>query len=221
MRFDVITIFPRMFDSYINESIIKRARDKKLIDIRIHDLRAFTKDKHKKVDDRPFGGGPGMVLKAEPLMRALDFLLKKNKAKKIRIILFSAAGKQFDAKMARDAAQKYNRIIMIAGRYEGVDDRIFKALKSMRYKLESISIGPYVLTGGELPAMVCMDAISRHIPGVLGKQESLEETRYGVGVPAYTRPEVFEYKKKKYYVPKELISGSHALIEEWRKKHTI
>jgi len=210
MRFDIITIFPTMFDSYLNESIIKRARERKLADIHIHDLRKFAADKHNKVDDRPFGGGPGMVLKAEPLMRAIESIPKK---KKHLIILFSAGGSLFDSAATRIWVRKYDQVIMIAGRYEGVDERIKKI-----FKIQEISIGPYVLTGGELPAMVVMDALSRHIPGVLGKEESLEETRYGVGLPAYTRPEVVEYKKKKYRVPKELLSGNHALIEEWRKK---
>ncbi|MDP3779343.1 MAG: tRNA (guanosine(37)-N1)-methyltransferase TrmD [bacterium] len=220
MRFDIITIFPGMFDSYINESIIKRAREKKLVDIYVHDLRAFTEDKHNKVDDRPFGGGPGMVLKAEPLLRAVDMILKKSKVKKskVKVILFSAGGEQFDAKMSSNWVKKYDQIIMIAGRYEGMDERVLNVLQTTNYKLQTISIGPYVLTGGELPAMVVVDALSRHIPGVLGKEESLEETRYGVGMPAYTRPEVFEYKGKKYRVPEELLSGNHALIEEWRKK---
>jgi len=210
MRFDIITIFPGMFDSYINESIIKRAREKKLVDIHVHDLRSFTEDKHNKVDDRPFGGGPGMVLKAEPLARAIGSIPKK---KKHIIVLFSAGGELFDAPRTRAWIKKYDQVIMIAGRYEGVDERIKKI-----FKIQEISIGPYVLTGGELPAMVVMDALSRHIPGVLGKEESLEEMRYGVGLPAYTRPEVFEYKRKKYRIPEELLSGNHALIEEWRKK---
>ncbi len=213
MRFDIITIFPGMFDSYINESIIKRAREKKLVDIHVHDLRSFTEDKHNKVDDRPFGGGPGMVLKAEPLARAIASIPKK---KKHLIVLFSAGGALFDSPTTCAWVNKYDQIIMIAGRYEGVDDRIKKI-----FKIQEVSIGPYVLTGGELPAMVVMDALSRHIPGVLGKEESLEETRYGVGLPAYTRPEVFEYKRKKYRVPEELLSGNHALIEEWRKKRGI
>lgn len=209
MRFDIITIFPSMFDSYLNESIIKRAREKKLADIRVHDLRAFADDTHNKVDDRPFGGGPGMVLKAEPLARAMASIPKK---KKYLIILFSAGGKLFDAPNAVRWAKKYDQIIMIAGRYEGVDERIKKI-----FKIQEVSIGPYVLTGGELPAMVVIDALSRHIPGVLGKEESLEETRYGVGVPTYTRPEVIECKRKKYRVPKELLSGDHKKIDEWRK----
>ena len=223
MRFDILTIFPNIFDSYLNESIIKRAREQKLVDIRVHNIRTFANDTHKKVDDRPFGGGPGMVMKVEPLVCALDDILHTSKIKKSKrkIILFSAGGEQFDAKKAAQWPKKYDQIIMIAGRYEGVDERIFKFLQATSYKLQALSIGPYVLTGGELPAMVLIDAISRHIPGVLGKEESLEETRYGVGVPTFTRPEVFEYKGKKYRVPKELLSGDHKKIGEWRRKHAF
>ncbi|KKU06041.1 MAG: tRNA (guanine-N(1)-)-methyltransferase [Parcubacteria group bacterium GW2011_GWA2_45_30] len=223
MRFDILTIFPHSFDSYLNESMIKHARAKKLVDIHIHDLRKFTRDKHKKVDDRPYGGGPGMVIKIEPIARAIDSILKvksqKSKVKsKVKIILFSATGKQFDAKMAREWAKKYDRIIMIAGHYEGVDERIFKVLQTTNYKLQAISIGPYVLTGGELPALVVVDAVSRHIPGFLGKAESLEEKRYGIGLPVYTRPETFIHKGKKYKVPKILLSGDHKKIDAWRNK---
>jgi len=219
MRFDIITIFPHIFDSYFNESIIKRARAKKLVDIRVYDLRKFTKDKHKKVDDKPFGGGPGMVIKIEPLTNAIRKLLGKINKNKTLFILFSASGKQFTQKMSRDWAKKYDRIVMIAGRYEGVDERIYKILNADRYIINPISIGPYVLTGGELPAMVIVDAITRQIPGVLGKNESLEEKRYGVGIPTYTRPEVFKYKSKAYKVPKVLLSGNHKIIEVWRIKH--
>jgi tRNA (guanine37-N1)-methyltransferase len=247
MRFDIITIFPNIFDSYFNESMIKRAREKKLVDIHVHDLRAFTKDKHKKVDQRPYGGGPGMVLQIEPLMRALSSILKgkskprpfeKERGKKIKdktkIIIFSAGGKQFEAKMARDFAKKYDRLIMISGHYEGVDERIFKVLQATSHRLQAISIGPYVLTGGELPAMVVIDAVSRHLPGFLGKAESVEEKRFGIGVPMYTRPEIFTWppprwgkpspfskelgkKGKKYKVPPVLLSGDHKKIGEWRK----
>ncbi|MEW6408458.1 MAG: tRNA (guanosine(37)-N1)-methyltransferase TrmD [Patescibacteria group bacterium] len=220
MRFDIITIFPNIFDSYLNESILKRGQKKKLIQIKIHNLRDFSKDKHKKVDDRPFGGGPGMVLKIEPLIRAISSILKISKSKKTKIILFSPAGKQFNNKTAADLAKKYDNLILICGRYEGIDARLSKVLKANSYKLEAISTGPYVLTGGELPAMVLMDAVSRQIPGVLGKNESLEERRYGAGLPVYTRPEVFEYKGKKYRVPKVLLSGNHKKIEEWRRKHS-
>jgi len=221
MRFDIITIFPGIFDSYFKESIIKRAREKKLLDIRVHDLRRFSKDKHRKVDDKPYGGGPGMVLKIGPLAGALGSILGNKKQAtrdKMLIVLFSAAGKQFNQKMAGDFSQKYDRLIMICGHYEGVDERIKKVIYDLGFKIQEVSIGPYVLTGGELPAMVAVDAISRQIPGVLGKAESLEEKRYGVGVPVYTRPEVFGHKKKKYRVPKILLSGKHNEIEKWRKE---
>lgn len=234
MRFDIITLFPKIIHAYLGESILKRAREKKLVEFCVHDLRHYAKDKHHKVDDRPFGGGPGMVLKIEPLMRALDAIMKKTKKQSRRppgsglrpgasetIVLFSAGGKQFDSKKAQDWAKKYNRIVMIAGRYEGVDGRIKKL-----YKMEEISIGPYVLTGGELPTLIVADAVSRHIPGVLGKNESLEEKRHGIGVPVYSRPAIFVWpasgrgkKTKTYRVPKELLSGAHKKIMEWRKKH--
>ena len=235
MDFDILTIFPHIFDSYLNESMIKRARAKKLVDIRVHDLRKFSRDRHKKVDDRPYGGGPGMVLKIEPLAKAIQSLLRSDKRqatsdkKNAKVILFSASGKQFDAKMARDWAKKYNRIIMIAGHYEGIDERIKHIIRNSKFIIQEVSVGPYVLTGGELPAMVVIDAVSRHIPGFLGKDESLEENRHGVGVPVYTRPEVFGWpasakasagkKNKKYAVPKVLLSGDHKQVEEWRMKH--
>ena len=209
MHFDIITIFPTIFDSYLNESIIKRAQEKKIVNIYIHDLRAFANGKHSKVDDRPFGGGPGMVLQVDPLARAISAIPKK---KKHLIILFSAAGKQFDAVQAGMWAKKYDQVIMIAGRYEGVDERIKKV-----YKINEVSVGPYVLTGGELPAMIVIDSVARHIPGVLGKEESLEEKRFGVGVPTYTRPEVFVWQKKNYHVPKQLLTGDHKKIAEWRQ----
>ena len=222
MRFDIITIFPKVFDSYFNESIIKKARVKKLADIYIYDLRKFSRNKHNKVDDRPYGGGPGMVFRVEPVARAVTSLraageLKKHKAV---IVLFSVSGKQYTQKMARDWAKKYKRIILISGRYEGVDARVKKILKNSGARVKEVSIGPYVLTGGELPAMVVVDSILRHVPGVLGKEESLEESRYGVGLPVYTRPEVFKWKGKKYKTPKVLLLGNHKKINEWRKKYS-
>lgn len=230
MRFDIVTIFPKIFDSYLNESMIKRARVKKLVDIRVHDLRKFSQDKHKKVDDRPYGGGPGMVLKIEPIALAISNLkLKARSARprqaegeageKLNVIIFSASGKQFTQKMARDFANKYDRILMIAGHYEGIDERIKKLFQDSGFRFQEISIGPYVLTGGELPATVVIDSVSRHIPGVLGKEESLEEKRQGIGVPMYTRPEVFAWRGKKYRVPKVLLSGDHKKIGAWRAKH--
>ena len=211
MRFDIITIFPRIFDAYFGVSILRRAREKKLVEFRAHNVRDFSRDLHKKVDDAPYGGGPGMIMQVAPLAAALEKIIRKKK--KRLIILFSAAGRQFDAARAAQWAKKYNQIVMIAGRYEGVDSRIKKL-----YKMQEISIGPYVLTGGELPAMVVADAVSRHIPGVLGNEESLEERRHGVGGAVYTRPEVFEWQKKKYRVPKVLLSGDHRKIDQWRRR---
>lgn len=220
MRFDIITIFPEAFNSYLNTSILKRAQKNKKIKINIINLRDFATDRHKTVDGKPYGGGPGMVFKIEPLVKVIGSILKlKNKNEKVKIILFSASGKQFNSKIAADFAKKYDRIIMIAGHYEGVDERIFKVLSAIGYRPSAISVGPYVLTGGELPTMVVIDAISRHLPSVLGKYESLEEKRYGVGVPMYTRPEIFVYHGKKYKVPKVLLSGNHKKIENWRKQH--
>lgn len=220
IQLDIITIFPEIFSSYFSESIISRAQKSKLIKINVHDLRKWTRDKRKTVDDRVYGGGPGMVLKPEPLAKALTALTEKQKNKKTKkqvVVLFSASGKQFTNAVASDLAKKYERIIMICGHYEGVDERVKKIIKDSGFGFSEISIGPYVLTGGELPAMVLADAVARQIPGVLGKTESLEEKRLGVGVPVYTRPEIYEFKGKKYIVPKVLLSGDHKKIEEWRK----
>lgn len=222
MKFDIITIFPDIFGSYLNESILKRAQKNKLIQIKIHNLRDFAEDKHKKVDDKPFGGGPGMVLKIEPIVKAIGSILRiKNSElrikKKTKIIIFTPSGKQFDNKMAARLAKKCDNLILICGRYEGIDERVKKVIGNWKLEIENLSIGPYVLTGGELASMVLIDAVSRQIPGVLGKKESLEEKRFGIGVPAYTRPEVFVYKGKKYVAPKVLLSGNHKKIEDWRK----
>ncbi len=217
IRFDIITIFPRAFDSYLNESIISRAVHSKKVKINVINLRDFAVGKHNTVDDRPYGGGPGMVFKVEPLIKAIISL--KLKKEKVNIILFSASGHQFSSSVAAEFAKKYERIVMIAGHYEGVDERIKKVIQDLGFKFQAISIGPYVLTGGELPAMLIVDAVTRYIPGVLGKSESLEEKRYGVGVPVYTRPEVFTYKEKKYSAPKVLLSGDHKKIESWRLKN--
>jgi len=240
MQFNIITIFPKIFSakggSYLNESILKRAQKNKLIEIKIHNLRDFTKDRHRKprrkasflrgrVDDRPFGGGPGMVIQIQPIIKTVEFVKSKikNQKSKIKIILFTPAGKQFNNKVAADLAKNYDNLIFICGRYEGVDARVKKVIKDLGFKVEEISIGDYVLTGGELPAMVLIDSVSRQIPGVLGKQESLEEKRYGAGLPTYTRPEIFIYPPaggKKYRVPKILLSGNHKKIEEWREKNS-
>jgi tRNA (guanine37-N1)-methyltransferase len=205
IQFDIITIFPDIFQSYFNESIIKRAQKEGLVKIKIHNLRDYTNDKHKTVDDKPYGGGPGMVMKIEPIYKAVQFSKSKIKNQKSKIILFSPKGKKFDQKMARRFS-RLDRLILICGRYEGVDERVAKYIAD-----EEVSVGDYVLTGGEIPAMIVIDAVSRFIPRVLGKHESLEEIKGSY--PVYTRPEKF----LKWSVPKVLLSGNHKKIEKWRR----
>jgi tRNA (guanine37-N1)-methyltransferase len=209
IKFDIITIFPDIFTSYFSESIVKRAQQKKLVKINIHNLRNYTTDKHKTVDDKPFGGGPGMVMMIEPIFKAMSALKKKQatKNKKQKTILFSPKGKRLDQKMVKRFS-KLDQLILICGRYEGVDERVTKHIAD-----EEISIGDYILTGGEIPAMIFVDAITRLIPGVLGKKESLEEIKGSY--PVYTRPDTFN----KWKVPRVLLSGDHKKIEEWRQKH--
>ncbi len=229
IKFDIITIFPKIFDSYLRESFIKKAQEKGKILINIHDLRKWAKDRHKTVDDRPFGGGLGMVLKVEPIFKAVT-VLKKRKAKneKRKVILFTPRGKKFNQKMAYQFS-KLERLIMICGRYEGADERVAKYVADVE-----LSIGDYDLMGGDLPAMVVVETTARLIPGVLGKPSLLKERitkeKGFIEYPQYTRPEVFAVpaeaskakagaRKKIYWrVPKILLSGNHKKIEEWRKK---
>ncbi len=224
MIFDIITIFPEIFDSYLKESFIKKAQEKKLIKVSIHNLRDFTTDRHKTVDDRPYGGGLGMVLKIEPLYKSVQSLKLKMKNEKLKItkpktkiILFTPRGKKFNQKLAYQLS-KLNRVIMICGRYEGVDERVAKHLADME-----LSIGDYDLMGGELPAMVVMETTARLIPGVLGRPQLLKERitkeKGFIEYPQYTRPEVFKPKKMvSWKVPKVLLSGNHKKIEQWREK---
>lgn len=218
--FDILTIFPKIFDSYLKESFIKRAQQKKLIKINIHNLRKWTTNKHRTVDDRPFGGGLGMVLKVEPIYKAVEEIkrIKRLSNKKRKIILFTPRGKKFNQKLAYSLSQ-LNQLILICGRYEGVDERVAKYIADLE-----LSIGDYDLMGGELPAMVVMETVARLIPGVLGKPELLKEriTREKgfIEYPQYTRPAVFSPKKGVYWkVPKVLLSGHHQKIAQWRKKH--
>jgi tRNA (guanine37-N1)-methyltransferase len=214
MRFHVITIFPDIFDSYINESILGRALKNKLVTIKFYNPRDFVKgsvSNYKPVDDKPYGGGPGMVMRVEPMLKAIEKAVKSIKSKKIKIINFSPSGKKFTTDYAKTAVKKYTDVILICGRYEGIDARVKKI-----FKAEDISIGDYVLTGGEIPAMAVIDCMARQIKGVLGKFESLEEERVSTS-EVYTRPEILKYKNKNYKVPKVLLSGNHKLIEEWKK----
>ncbi len=222
MTFHIITLFPGAFDSYINESILARAQKEGKVKFEFYNPRDFvtptekqaTHDKpYLRVDDKPYGGGPGMVMQAEPLIRSVESALEKIKdRKKSKIIFLTPAGKQFDTTYAKKVSKKYTDIIIICGRYEGVDSRVKKI-----FKAEEISVGPFVLTGGELPAMIMADCVARQIEGVLGNFDSREEERVSSS-EMYTRPEVIEYKGKKYKVPKVLLSGNHAKIEEWRKR---
>lgn len=209
--FHVITIFPEAFESYLKASLLGKAQAKKLIKVNLVQLRKFTKDRHKTVDAKPYGGGPGMVMKIEPIYKAVESVRAKAKGK-TRVILFSTRGKQFNQAAARRLS-KYKNLVLICGRYEGVDERVAKYVAD-----EEISVGDFVLSGGELPAMIVIEAISRHVPGVLGKQESLEEIKGTYAV--YTRPEVFVTKKwRKLKVPPVLTSGDHKKIEAWRRKY--
>lgn len=222
MNYHIITLFPQSLDSYLNESILKRAQEDKKISIKFYNPRDFATTKKNptysdlRVDDKAYGGGPGMVIEALPVIRAIDKALGKKTAKssrkKFKIVWFVPSGKQFDTAMAKTYVEKYTDIVFICGRYEGIDARVKKV-----FKVEEVSVGPFVLTGGELPAMIMIDTISRQIKGVLGDHASLEESR--VASPdVYTRPEVIEYKGKKIRVPKVLLSGNHKLIDEWRAK---
>lgn len=224
MRFDILTIFPEIFSSYFNESIIKRAQQKKKIRISATNIRDFAAGRHRQVDDKPYGGGAGMVMMVEPILKALKGLKFKGQVSRGkgqgRVILFDPRGKKFDQAMARRFA-KLDQLIMICGRYEGVDERI------LQFVDEQVSVGDYVLTGGEIPAMVVVDAVTRLIPGVLGKQDSFKYDTFSTAgykeYPQYTRPEKFTCrpggKVKTLPVPKVLLSGDHQKIAKWRGKH--
>jgi tRNA (guanine37-N1)-methyltransferase len=211
MTFHVITLFPDAFKSYLGESIVARAiRDKKIA-VKFYNPRDYTKDKWARVDRRPYGGGPGMVLEAPAIIKAIDSALKRAKNKKIKVIIFSADGKVFENVRAKLMADKGTDIVLVCGRYEGVDARVKKI-----FKAEEISVGPYVLTGGELPAMIIVDAVARQIEGVLGNFDSVEERRVATS-EVYTRPEILKYKGKTYRVPKVLLSGHRANIDIWKQ----
>lgn len=238
LTFHIITLFPEALSSYLNESIVARAQKEKLIKVLTYNPRDFVKptkaqSKNEKpylrVDDRPYGGGPGMVMQAEPILKAIEAALKKSAGKstpksvtktvsksaskinsKTLILFLSPSGEQFTNNTATDFAANYTDIIIICGRYEGIDARIKEV-----FKMRDVTVGPFVTTGGELPAMLIIDVTARQIPGVLGKFESREEARVSSS-DVYTRPEVLVYRGKKYKVPKVLLSGDHKKIDEWR-----
>jgi len=208
MNFHVITLFPEVIDAYAGASILGRAQKDKKITIKSYHLRDFVTNKWGKADERPYGGGPGMVLQAEPFVRAVEKLRKKNP--KAKVLITAAGGVPLTHAYAKKLT-KQKDVIILCGRYEGIDARVKKILKA-----EEVSVGPYILTGGELPALTIIDTAARQIPGVFGKFESLEEGRVA-SHEIYTRPEIFEHKGKKYRVPKVLLSGNHAQMDAWKE----
>lgn len=214
MRIDILTLFPKMFDNILDESMLKRARNKGALDVKVHNLRDWTSDSHRTADDKPFGGGPGMVMKVEPVYRALEELKVLPPAKRgAKIVLLTPQGKKLDQKLVKRLSRE-KRLVLICGHYEGVDERIRDLAD------EEISIGDYILTCGELPALVLIDTAARLLPGVLGDEDSLNSESFEDGLleyPQYTRPAEF----KGMAVPQVLMSGDHKKISEWRNKEAI
>ncbi len=211
MKYHIVSAFPNSLDSYLNSSLLKRAKENEIINVSFYDIRDYTEDKHNKVDDRPYGGGPGMVISAIPGLKAVEDAVEKSE--KPLIIFFTPHGEESSNVMADEIKDEYTDIIFICGHYEGIDARVTQILDT-----KDVSIGKYVLTGGELPALVMIDAITRRIPGVLGDGLSVEENRIAPKDP-YTRPECFEYRGEEYCVPEVLKSGNHAEIDAFRKEN--
>jgi tRNA (guanine37-N1)-methyltransferase len=212
MKCDVLTLFPDILTACLDESILKRAREKKLLDVKLYNIRDFTDDAHRTVDDYPFGGGAGMVFKPEPIFRAVDCIREDGGPRKV--VLLSPQGRPFTQAMAEDFARETRRFVFICGRYEGVDERV-RTLAD-----EEVSIGDYVLTGGELAALVIIDAVTRLLPGALGDERSIEDESFSWGLldyPHYTRPREF----RGLNVPQVLISGDHKAIWRWRRKQAL
>jgi tRNA (guanine37-N1)-methyltransferase len=226
MQFHLITLFPEVCQTYLEAGVLGRAQktDKgkgakvrgKKIEVSYYNPRDYSSDKHRKVDERPYGGGPGMVMVVEPIIKAwvkaVGRKTKSLKEGKVATLIMSPRGVTFTQTLAKKYAAEYEHIVLISGRYEGIDDRVRQILNA-----EEVSVGDYILTGGELPALTIIDATARQIPGVLGTFESLEEERPTSG-EVYTRPEVYTYKKKDYVVPKVLVEGNHKEIDKWRGK---
>ncbi len=214
MTFDILTIFPGMFRSYFEASLLKRAIDKGLLRLRPHDLRGYASGKYRETDDYPYGGGEGMVMKPEPIVAATRSLKEEAKGEEVKVVLLTPQGRLFDQGTAWELA-KLDRLVLICGRYEGVDERVAEHFVDLE-----LSVGDYVLTGGELPAMVVVDAVARLLPGVVGEAASIQEetfANYLLKYPQYTRPAVFEGLK----VPEVLISGNHADIARWRHRQSL
>ncbi|MFA7309521.1 MAG: tRNA (guanosine(37)-N1)-methyltransferase TrmD [Candidatus Paceibacterota bacterium] len=209
IHFHIITLFQESIEPYLKASILGKAQEKKKIKVSFYDPKKFTRDKYGRVDRRPYGGGPGMVLEPDGILRAVE--KARGKKKGVEIIFFATDGVQFDESMAQKLSKKKD-IIFICGRYEGIDARVQKILKAKK-----VTVGPYVLTGGELPAATIIDAVSRFVPDVLGKAESLEASRAS-SPDVYTRPEILVWKGKKHRVPEVLLSGNHAKIDEWKRE---
>lgn len=218
LKIDILTIFPDMFAGPFSESMLKRAQEDGLVEINVHNLRDWTEDRHQQVDDNPFGGGPGMVMMLEPIYKALKDIKNDELGDKSQVVLTSAKGKTFNQKQAQEFASELEQLIIVCGHYEGVDERVAKHLVNFE-----VSIGNYILTGGELPAMIISDAVIRLIPGVLGNEDSLATESFTkdneLEHPHYTRPAQFETDDGQVWgVPDVLLSGDHGKIAQWRKQ---
>lgn len=215
-QFNILTLFPELIEPYISGSILGKARDNNLIDVKIYNWRDYATDKHNTVDDKPYGGGAGMLLQVEPIYRQLQAINAIDHDKKTRVIMMSPKGQQFDQKQAKRLSG-YDRLILLSGRYEGFDARVDEFVD------EKISVGPYVLAGGELPAMIVLEAVARYTPGVVGHEKALVDETFShaddyVEYPQYTRPEIFTTDDgRKLKVPEVLLSGDHKKIEQWKK----
>jgi len=222
MHFHLVTLFPEVCRAYTDASILGRAQKSEKgkgakvsgqqISVSYYNPREYSEDKNHKVDERPYGGGPGMVMQALPVLKAAEAAIRDKDRRKVKVLIMSPRGTVFDQTYAKKLAKKYTDLVLISGRYEGIDSRVKKILRA-----EEVSVGDYVLTGGELPALTILDAVARQVPGVLGTFESLEDERVSSG-EMYTRPEILEYKSKRYKVPKVLLGGNHKEIEAWRSK---
>jgi tRNA (guanine37-N1)-methyltransferase len=213
MKFDVVTIFPRMIEAGLAEGVVGRGIEKGLVDVRVHDLRKFTSDRHRTVDDVPYGGGPGMVMKVEPFVRALD-AIREARGSAAAVVLLSPQGKRFD-QVEAGRLHDLGHVVLLCGRYEGIDERVRELVAT-----EELSIGDFVVSGGEIPALLVIDAVSRLVPGVVGDRESVEQDSFAQGIldhPHYTRPAAFEGRR----VPDVLLSGHHAEVRRWRMKQAL